>query len=709
MGITFITTRPHPIFHPSITVISTLQPLIDWLSKSTEIGFDKEFNGLNVLNTIPLLTQFGDDINQFVVDDISFPSLSYLEPFKDKLFLGHNIKIDISVARLQGINIRNVYDTMIVEQRLGLDSKRLNSLEATYERRLNKLMPFKKEDGNSKSFIGMSKSDLFRTNQILYSADDVRVLGTIKKEQQRLIAKFNMFKLIQDENNIVPIIADSELEGIAIDEERWKNNIEDNKKKLISLERNMDDILDKIIINDKPLLVNRRERVLVEVEQTNLFGFDNRIIKTPQKSRINYSSSDQILNLFEKAGMTKPTQLVTTKNKITGEITYEDKESIGEEALQKYQIERPDNILKEFINVLLDYKEADKELSSFGEKFLHSRIPSTSGYTIGFKNDKTGKVHTYYKQVETTTGRLSSGAAKIGFFNSQQIPAIKKYREAFILTPQEIKDGWFLTTADLTGAEVVIMCAFAKDKKLYKWAVEEDDLHSPMATLCWRAIAEDRIRRNRPLEYKDTRGGIHQLTPDIIIDKHNHKQMRVDFKPETFGVVYGANDSTAAGAVNIPKHEGKIIVDIIKSNIPDTFVMVEQAARDAIKQGYLIFNTRTNSRKYFDAIIRGNANDKQLKKIEGEARNARIQGTQADMLKEAMYKIDQKFREQQVENCMLLNVHDELVWKHRSFTHEKALEHGKLIEDTMANTGTLYLEGFTIMKAEAQTLYTWTK
>jgi len=43
---------------------------------------------------------------------------------------------------------------------------------------------------------------------------------------------------------------------------------------------------------------------------------------------------------------------------------------------------------------------------------------------------------------------------------------------------------------------------------------------------------------------------------------------------------------------------------------------------------------------------------------------------QADMLKEAMYKIDQKFKEQQVENCMLLNVHDELVWKHRSLHRE---------------------------------------
>jgi len=35
--------------------------------------------------------------------------------------------------------------------------------------------------------------------------------------------------------------------------------------------------------------------------------------------------------------------------------------------------------------------------------------------------------------------------------------------------------------------------------------------------------------------------------------------MRVDFKPETFGVVYGANDSTAAGAVNIPKHEVRLL------------------------------------------------------------------------------------------------------------------------------------------------------
>lgn len=707
--ITFITTRPHPINHPRITIVSTLQPLLDWLSITKEICFDKEFNGLNVLNTIPLLSQYGDEENQFVVDDVSFPSLSYLEPFKHKTFIGHNIKIDISVARLQGINIRNVYDTMIVEQRLGLDSKRQNTLEATYERRLNKLMLFKREDGNSKSFIGMTKVDLFRTNQILYSADDVRVLLPIKKEQSRLIAKFNMFFLMQIENRDVPIIVDAELEGIAIDEEKWKANIEDNKKKQITVEKKLDGILHDIKINDKPLLNNKRERVLVEVEQTNLFGFDNRIVTTPQKSRINYSSSDQVLRLFDLANIPKPTQLNTTKNKITGEITYEDKESIGEEALQKYQIEKPDNILREFIDGLLEYKEVDKELSSFGEKFLHSRIPSTSGYTIGFKNDKTGKVHTYYKQVETTTGRLSSGNAKIGFFNSQQIPAIKKYREAFILTSQEVKDGWFMTTCDLTGAEVVIMCAFAKDKRLYKWAVEEDDLHSPMATLCWRAIAEDRIRRNKSLEYKDTRGGIHLLSPDILVTKHDHKQMRVDFKPETFGIVYGANDKTAASAVNIPVHEGKIIVDIIKENIPDTFAMVEQAARDARNQGYLVFNTRTNSRKYFDAIIRGNPNPAQLKKIEGEARNARIQGTQSDMVKEAMYKIHDKFEEQEVENCMLLQIHDELVWKHRSFTPEKAEEHAKIIEETMAGTGTLYLEGFTAMKAEAQTLFNWTK
>lgn len=701
----FITTRTHNVNSPNIIICNDLLPLLFFLhevkqSPSPILCLDKEFNSLNELNATPLLTQIGNEHHQFAIDDVSFPSMSYLEPYKDILFVGHFIKIDIKVARGQGIDIRNVYDTGIVEQRLGLDSKRLNNLEAVHERRLGTRMPFK--DFKGKTFSTMNEKSIFETEHITYALGDIVPLLAIRKEQQRLIAKFNMFDLIGIENAIIPIIADAELEGFNIDEPKWKANIEDNKLKLITVERELDTILEDLTIVKK-----KHKRVLAEVTQHNLFGFQETVTQVPQKSKINYSSPKQVLPLFDILGYSRPKELKKIKDKVTGGYVYEEKESIGESSIQAFNLNNPENELFNFINKLLDYKEIDKELSSFGEKFLHSRVLKPNGvWDKGYKNDKTGRVHTIYRQVETTTGRLSSGESREGYYNSQQIPAIKKYRECFILSEKEVEDDWWITTSDLTGAEVTIMCAFAKDKQLYKWAIEEDDLHSPMATLCWREVARQRVRKNQTLIIKDTRGNEHKLDPEMVIDKKGiYSALRTDFKNGgTFGVVYGAKENTVSRYFNIYKHEGAAFIDVMKSSIPDTFKMVEEAAKSALENGYLIFNTRTNSRKYFAPCYQGYPlSQDQKSKIEGEARNAKMQGTQADMVKEAISKIDYHYREQEVPNKMLLTIHDELVWKH------KGKENGAIIPQIMGEVGTLYLEGFTTMKAHETTTHSWVK
>lgn len=265
----------------------------------------------------------------------------------------------------------------------------------------------------------------------------------------------------------------------------------------------------------------------------------------------------------------------------------------------------------------------------------------------------------------------------------------------------------WITTSDLTGAEVTIACAFAKDQQLYKWAIEEDDLHSPLATACWREIAKQRVRKNLSLKVKDTRGGIHILDPDMIINKakdNTYGQLRTDYKNGgTFGMIYGAKETTVSKYFNIYKNEGGLMVETIKSLIPDTFRMVEEAARFAIVNRYLIFNTRTNSRKWFLPYQKEPLSADQKSKIEGEARNARMQGTQADMIKEAIWEVDQYFRQRNIPNKMLLTIHDELVWKH----HGK--KHGAEIARIMGEVGTKYLEGFTVMKAHAETTTHWIK
>lgn len=709
MKLTFITTRQHDVNSPDITIVDNLTPLLEFLKQVQSspvkmIGFDKEFAGLNELNAVPLLTQIGNVSSVFVVDDVSFPDLSYLKPFLDLVFIGCFIKIDIKIARQQNIDIRNVYDVGLTEQRLGLDSKRLNNLEAIHERRLGSRMPFK--DFGGKSFSNINAKSIFENIHIKYAGGDVPALLPIYLVQQNYIAKYNMFDLIGIEKGIIPIVADSELEGMNIDEPLWKANIESNKVKLISIEKE----LDKMLL-DLGIIKQKHERVAAEVTQTNLFGFQEKVIAVPQNSLINYSSSPQVLTLWDKCGYARPTENQKKKNPSTGSYTYEEVETIGEEAIKKFNLNNPDNKLYHFIDKLIEYKETDKELSSFGEKFLHSRIPKKNGtWEIGYKNDKTGRVHTLYKQIETTTGRFSSGGSKIGFYNSQQIPKLKKYRNCFTLSQKEIDEDWWIDSSDLVSAEATIMCAFAKDKQLYQWAIEQDDLHSPMATACWQAVAKRRVRLNQSLKIKDTKGNPHILNPEMIISKaedNPYLELRDDFKNGgTFGVVYGAKAATVSSYFNITKEEGQLFIDTMKSLIPDTFNMVEAAASFALDNGYLVFNTRTNSRKYFVALLdksKYQLSTDQKSKIEGEARNARLQGTQADMLKEAIWKIDKEFREKETPNCMLLTIHDEILWKY------KGKENGGIVARIMGEVGTLYLEGFTTMKASYHQNHYWEK
>jgi len=705
----FITKRLHQVSHTEITTVDNFDAFHKFISTLNEIGFDKEFNGLNELYSIPLLTVVGNEEHQFVIDDTSFPQLSYLEPYKEKLFVGHNIKIDIKIARLQGIDIRRVYDTMIVEQRLGLDSKRLNALDSVYERRVKKPFPVFAEGDVREEFKIMNSRSVFENRHIRYGASDIATLFPIKKDQKRLIEKFDYNLLVNKiENQLIPIIADGELEGFTLDEDKWRKLLSDNKSGLLKVERELDAELTRLGARKDSY---RKERQTVDVVQTSMFAdVEEKITKNKNLGRINYSSSPQVLAIFDNLGLPRPTDTKKEKDKITGKKTYEEIDSIGEDALQKYMIEHRDSIIIPFILKLLDHKELSKEISSFGERFLRYEINVGGKKKLGYKNRKTNKIHTIYRQCMTSTGRFASGEEANGFYNSQQVPAKSSFRNCFTLTQEEIDNDWWITTCDLTGAEVVIMCAFAKDKDLYKWAVEEDDLHSPMATKCWRAVYEYRKLKKRSLTIKSLseskvthKKEVIELSADIIINKKTNAAFRDDFKAVTFATIYRAKADTIGSTINIPKDEAQIVIDTIKATIPATFKMVQEAIDFAVHNGYVVHNKRTNSRKYFHQSFKGWLSKEEQTLIEGQASNCRIQGTQADLLKEAMVKIWYYFMKNNIENCFLLQVHDELVWKH------KGKENGQHIERIMSETATKYLEGFTAMKADAQTLHYWNK
>lgn len=714
----FITNRPHYFNNDSrVTITDKFKLVTKYLDSVDSFAIDEEFNGLNPLLAIPLLTQVGDEHNQFVIDNISYPDQSWLNPYREKEWVGQNIKIDIAVATANGFDLKprvmKIWDTMLFEQRVGLDSNRGNDLASIYERRCGK--PLSKI--GRERFTDMDKNTIFELDDILYAAQDVVVLPQIKKIQERYLKQWNLeFLMHEIEFPLVPILVKMEHEGININEEAWLKVLEDNKKELFRKELALDEELRKLGIHTP-------DRRKAEFVQVGLFGEDS--IKTNKSVKnINYSSSLQIQNkIFKVLSEPIPRESKKVINKDTRNKSYEDKDTLQEGAVLTYMIENPKSIMIPFLLKYLEFKETEKEISSFGLKFLKDSITTKSGTRqIGYKRRNTGRVHTVYKQCNTKTGRLSSGDSKIGLFNSQQIPAIAKYRENFTLSAEEIANDWWLTTADLSGAETIIMCAFAKDKQLYKWAVEEDDLHSPMATLCWRAVYKFRetiaanswatgslAQVDRSVYHvKDSKNKVHVLTPDFKITKADNdpnKQMRTDFKAVTFGVIYGAEAKTIAKTLNISKAEAQVIINTIRLAIPDTFDMVMQAAEDALRDSTVVHNTRTNSRKWFTQAFKGKEymDSSEISSVQSEARNVRIQGTQADMVKEAMVVIYRYFEDNKIEHCPIFQVHDELVWKH------KGKEYGEIIPMLMGQVATQYLEGFTEMKASHKTLRTWCK
>lgn len=691
-----------------IVLLSDFTLMYSVLASEKMLGLDKEFNGLNELNTIPLLTVVGTEHHQFVIDDCSFPTLEYLLPFKNRTFIGHNIKIDIKVARLQGIDIRNVYDVMIAEQRFGLGTSRSNSLEATHMRRLG--IPMKESKSIRDSFTIMSNTMNIKPHQIKYAAGDISCLFAIREVQLKYIEMFNYNHLLYNvEFPLIPIIADGELEGIELNEDKWIDNINYNRAKILEIEPQLDEQVIKLggYGGGKP----RRTQTIT---QSSLFPdlIEGKEISNKSVKHINYRSSTQIFKrVFAPLDLPIPQLEKRETNKRTGVKEKNLKNSLEEASILKYLLDHPLTPVKEFLNLLLKHKSHSKSISSFGYRFIRYKIKASNGeWKEGYKNEKTGRIHTIYRQCMAETGRFQSGDSNIGFYNSQQIPTelnddkVPIYRVPFQLSQKEIDNDWWMVTADLTGAEAVIMCAFAKDPQLLKWAIEEDDLHSPMATRCWRAVAERRNRLGQSLTIRDSVGKEHEISEDILINKHTNKQLRTDFKRITFGVIYGARDKTVGKTLNITNVEGQLMIDIFRELLPETFRMVEAASAFAIQNGYIIHNTRTNSRRYFEKVFKSRS-PSFIEKADAEskARNSRIQGTQADILKEAMVNIDKYYKENNISNCFLLQVHDELVWK------VKGKENCSHIGRIMSETANLYLEGFTTMKTEWEALHHWTK
>ena len=236
-------------------------------------------------------------------------------------------------------------------------------------------------------------------------------------------------------------------------------------------------------------------------------------------------------------------------------------------------------------------------------------------------NPKTGHIHTSFNQTITATGRLSSSDP-----NLQNIPVRgedgKEIRKAFI--PEE---GCLFFSADYSQIELRVMAHLSGDENMIEAFREGHDIHAATAAKIYgKDITEvGRDERNKA-------------------------------KRANFGIIYGITVFGLAERLEIERSEARQLIDGYFETFPKVREYMEASKQTAREQGYV--ETFFHRRRYLPDINSRNATVRGF--AERNAINAPIQGSAADIIKVAMIRIYQRFRDEHLRSKMILQVHDEL-------------------------------------------------
>ena len=239
-------------------------------------------------------------------------------------------------------------------------------------------------------------------------------------------------------------------------------------------------------------------------------------------------------------------------------------------------------------------------------------------------NPATGRVHTNYAQAVAVTGRLASNDP-----NLQNIPIRtpegRRVREAFIAPP-----GHVILSADYSQIELRIMAHISEDPGLLKAFAEGLDVH--------RATASEVF--------------------NVPVAEVSSEQRRYA-KVINFGLIYGMGAFGLASNLGIEQKAAKDYIDRYFARFAGVKRYMDETRARAKELGYV--ETLFGRRIYLPEINGGNG--PRRTGAERQAINAPMQGTAADLIKLAMIAVQAALDAQQRATCMVMQVHDELVFE----------------------------------------------
>lgn len=359
------------------------------------LGLDTETNGFDPYTKRILCFQLGNKDNQYVIDNTV--DIQLFKPILEdpsRLFILHNAKFDLRFFLHQRIVILNVFDTYLAEKILFLGyppGVHEMSLNACCIRYLGVTL--------DKSIRGTIHREGLSPRVIRYAAEDVEFIVDLYEKQLEALRDKDLLDAIQVENKFVIVLAYIEYCGIKLDRSKWQAKMTTDRATFVKAKQELDDWV----------LNHGDTRFILKDPQGDLFlGY------APAKCGIMWSSPLQVVPFFESLGFD-----LTIKDKKTGDL----KKSVEAKVIEPQKDKSP------VAELYLNYKQAEKVISTYGQSFIDQINPIS------------GRIHTQFNQLMDTT-RLSSGGRDkdtgVETINLQNIPADDATRACFVAEPGNV-------------------------------------------------------------------------------------------------------------------------------------------------------------------------------------------------------------------------------------------------------------------------------
>ena len=275
------------------------------------------------------------------------------------------------------------------------------------------------------------------------------------------------------------------------------------------------------------------------------------------------------------------------------------------------------------VDVLEKLKSEDPIISEILDYRQLMKLNST--YVEGLKpyiNPKTKRIHSFFHQTITATGRISSTEP-----NLQNIPTRfelgKQVRKIFKPEP-----GKVYIDADYSQIELRVLAHMSEDTHMVQAFKDGEDIHRQAASKVFKT----------PME---------EVT----------KEQRSNAKAVNFGIVYGISDFGLGEQLGISRKIAKQYIEEYLQEYAGIKNFMDDMKEKAKETGYV--ETLFNRRRYIPELKSNNYMVRQFG--ERAAMNTPIQGTAADIMKIAMINVYKKLIEENLEAKIVLQVHDEMM------------------------------------------------